>query len=385
MNLYEQRSTWKMLLLAAAFLIVVASLFYTNVLANNIAEEEKAKVELWANAYHNLNLADENTDVSFLFEVIKNNETVPVILTDDNDLIKASRNFDQDRVDSDPGYLIEQLAEMKLEREPIIIATSGGKNNYIYYKDSTPLVQLRYFPYVQIGIIGIFFFIAYVAFSSARTAEQNRVWAGMAKETAHQLGTPISSLAAWVQYLKEVNVNEPVSPEILVELEKDIDRLELVAERFSKIGSTPKLEQANINSHLLKIMDYLQHRSSDQVSYTMVNKDELMAPINAPLFEWVVENLLKNALDAMDGKGSISINSGVKEDSIWIEITDNGKGIPSSKFSTVFEPGYSTKKRGWGLGLALTKRIVEQYHKGKIVVLRSEIGKGTTFGITLPS
>lgn len=383
MNIYENRNTLNIVLLSMAALIVGASLIYTNILAKNLGEQERNKVALWANAYKNLNQADENTDIGFLFDVIKNNETVPVILADEAGEIKAWRNLDSIKAERDPDYLAKQLKNMKEDRPPIVVEVGPDEKNYIYYKDSFPLVQLRYFPFVQLGVIALFILIGYVTVMTTRSAEQNRVWVGMAKETAHQLGTPISSLMAWVEYLKESG-DKPIKPQVTEEIEKDVNRLELVADRFSKIGSKPALDPLDLNALLLRSMNYVKDRASGKVSFQLIEKSEVTANMNAPLFEWVMENLLKNALDAMEGAGQLTITVGQQENTAIVDVTDTGKGIPRSKFNTVFQPGFSTKKRGWGLGLALTKRIVEQYHGGKIVVKDSVEGKGTTFRITIP-
>lgn len=381
MNIYEQPSRWKLILVAGATLIVIASLLYTNMLTRDIAEQERRKVKLWANAYKNLNTADENTDIGFLFEVIKNNETVPVILTDAEGKIQTWRNLDSSRAVNDPYYLEDQLASMQKGQPHIEIETLPGQTNYIYYKDSFLLVRLKYYPFLQLAVISIFLTTVFVAFRSSKSAEQNRVWVGMAKETAHQLGTPISSLVAWVEHLKETS---PKDAAIIQEIEKDIGRLELVADRFSKIGSKPTLENKNIIDYLNRSLQYIQNRASDKVHFSIKAEPEVMAMINPALFEWVFENLLKNALDAMNGVGSIEISVFSEDKEVVIDVKDSGKGIPKSKFNTVFEPGYSTKKRGWGLGLTLTKRIVEKYHAGKIFVKESEPEAGTTFRIILP-
>lgn len=369
-----------MLFLIAAFLIVAVSLGYTNWLAGDLAEQERNKVKLWADAYRNLNMADENTDIGFLFEVIRNNNSVPMILTDGDDAIIDSRNLDTNKIKSNPNYLPNQLIEMKAGMPPIEIEIAPGDFNYIYYKDSFQLVQLRFFPWVQLGVISLFVVVGYITLSTTRVSEQNRLWVGMAKETAHQLGTPISSLMAWVEYLRET---APEQEHVTVELEKDVNRLELIADRFSKIGSKPDLEPHDIKDILTKSIGYIEARSSKQVSFQLHLPDNVNVLLNPPLFEWVMENLLKNALDAMEGKGTITVVAQPDNDNIHIDITDSGKGMPKSKFKMVFQPGYSTKKRGWGLGLALAQRIVEQYHQGKIFVKDSTEGKGTTFRIVL--
>lgn len=381
MNLYEQRSKLNLILLIGAALIVAASLVYTNLLVGNLADQERDKVALWANAYRNLNNADENTDIGFLFEVIKANETVPVILTDDQDNIKAWRNLDSARATNNKDYLKKELTAMKKGRPPLEISISETEKNLIYYQDSIPLTQLKYFPLIQLAVIGFFVIIGYITLSTSRSAEQNRIWVGMAKETAHQLGTPISSLMAWTEYLK--GSESKIDQTVLLEVEKDINRLELVADRFSKIGSKPVLEPHNLNALVKHVMDYMKKRSSEKVTFELTENDDVTALLNPPLFEWVLENLLKNSLDAMEGSGKLSILVYRQNDNAIIEVTDTGKGIPRSKFKTVFQPGYSTKKRGWGLGLTLTKRIVDIYHKGDITVKESIPNEQTTFIITL--
>lgn len=380
MNFVYLRYNWKLWLLIVASLIAVVTIYYTNELAKELAEEEVKKIKLWANAYKNLNNADENTDIGFLFEVIQNNTTVPVILTNENDSIIFWRNLDSAKVLQSNTYLTEQLQKMKSSQKPIEIEVEEGSNNLIYFKESFPLKKLRLYPIVQLCIIGIFLIVAYIAFTNTRKAEQNSIWVGMAKETAHQLGTPISSLSAWVEYFRETNTagNEAVD-----ELEKDVARLEQITERFSKIGATPVLELHNLSATISKNIDYMKKRAPQQVVFSSVLPDEIITKYNPPLFDWVMENLLKNALDAMEGKGNIEVKAFIEHNNVFIDISDTGKGIPKSKQEAIFNPGYSTKKRGWGLGLTLVKRIVEEYHKGKVFVKYSEPGKGTTFRIVL--
>jgi two-component system, sporulation sensor kinase D len=380
MNLYESQSRIKVLFLLSALMIVVISLVYTNWLASDLAEQERNKVKLWADAYRNLNLADENTDIGFLFEVIRNNNSVPMILTDGDDNIIDSRNLDSLKAINDPNYLPNQLFEMKGGMPPIEIEISPGDFNYIYYKDSFQLVQLRYFPWIQLGVIALFVVVGYITLSTTRVSEQNRLWVGMAKETAHQLGTPISSLMAWVEYLRET---APEQEHVTMELEKDVNRLEIIAERFSKIGSKPGLEPHDIKEMLGKSINYIETRVSNQVNFEINLPDNVQVLLNPPLFEWVMENLLKNALDAMEGIGTITISAYAEDGKVNIDIADTGKGIPKGKSKMVFQPGFSTKKRGWGLGLALAKRIVEQYHGGKIFVKETAENKGTTFRVVL--
>ncbi len=527
MNIYSRKQQWKWLLLIAAFLIVAASLWYSSrlvqkisvsekrnvelwaeavkrkaLMANatfqlyeKISAEEKKKVELWAEANRLLSqVEDNNVALSFVFEVIRGNETVPVILTDDKGKILFSRNLDSARSKS-PDYLKIELSEMRKQHDSIPLDVSNSKNNpnakpqmeYLYYKDSqvfeeikksyednersfikevaanpasapaiytdssskhiiaygnldtlrikkdstylkemfdniksngdtimislgfgkrdsitangdtlqvllgynkkniiyyteSPQLQaLRYFPLMMFIIVGMFIVVAYLLFSTSRRSEQNLVWVGMAKETAHQLGTPLSSLIAWLEYLKLKGVNDEMTQEI----GQDVRRLEMITERFSKIGSKPKLNPENVNDALIQSVDYISKRSPKTVQFDFIPKGNISAPLNIPLFAWVIENLCRNAVDAMDGVGKITIEVSDLQPYVYIDITDTGKGIPRSKQKTIFEPGFTTKQRGWGLGLSLVQRIIEQYHGGKIFVKRSELGKGTTFRIVL--
>jgi len=510
MNIYSKKQVWKLLLFAAGFFIVVLSLWYTNTLVGKIAADERKKVKLWADAirkkanlvqYTNelfakiaaeerkkvelfatgtkqlANPSFQAEDVSFIFEVIRNNETVPVILADAKGEVINWRNLDSVKA-RDKNYLKEEMQLMRRQHKPIEITIFRGQKNYLYYKDSrlfselknvlddlvksfisevavnsaavpviytdssrthiigagnidsslvsTPqrlretiakmeadrppivvdfgeegkqfifyedsflLTQLKYYPYVQFSVIGLFFLIAYILFSTSRNAEQNQVWVGMAKETAHQLGTPLSSLMAWVEYLK----SKEVPQEMIQELEKDVKRLSTITERFSKIGSAPRLEDCNVGMVLEEAVGYLKTRTSKNVLFSIVSHGEdhaggdqsgmeIKAKLNVALFAWVIENLCRNAVDAMDGNGSIRIVSSREDGLVYIDISDSGKGIPKSKFKTVFKPGYTTKQRGWGLGLSLSKRIIENYHSGKLFVKASEPDKGTTFRIVL--
>jgi len=500
-NIYSKKQRWKLLLFIAAMVIVTASLIYTNTLVNKIAKEERNKVKLWADAIQkkaNLvkytndlfnkikseerkkvelwakgtkQLANPNLemgDLSFMFEVVRNNETVPVILVDNDNNIIASRNLDSLK-QNNKEYLIQEMQEMAAKQPPIVIDLYRGQKNYLYYKDSrlfselkivlddlirsfisevainsasVPVIytdssqqnviafgnidsisinnldyvkrtivsmaaenkpieielgdkeknyifyqdsflltQLKYYPFVQFGVIGIFLLIAYTLFSTSRKAEQNQVWVGMAKETAHQLGTPLSSLIAWIEYLKTKGVDE----QTISEVRQDVSRLETITERFSKIGAMPVLQKEDIIVVLEKSVNYIKTRTSKNVIFSINNTSNypVLAALNVPLFEWVIENICKNAVDAMTGKGSVAIEITDQTQFVYVDITDSGKGIPKSKFKTVFEPGFTTKQRGWGLGLSLSKRIIEIYHNGKIFVKRSEPEKGTTFRIVL--
>lgn len=383
MRVYEQKLRWKRLLFLVAIGIGALSLWYTNKLVNKLASEEEKKVLLWANATKQLINANENTDINFLLDIIKDNTTIPVILVDNDSNIIANRNLDSTKVD-DPKYLKKQLGVMKEEHEPIKILydEANKKYNYLYYRNSLILTQLKQYPYYQLSVIALFVIVAYLAFSYSRKSEQNQVWVGMSKETAHQLGTPISSLNGWINLLRDTD--EAGKEEILLEFEKDVKRLELITERFSKIGSAPVLQAENIHEVMTRAIDYLKHRTSSQVSYSIhANDPDALAMVNVPLFDWVVENICKNAIDAMSGSGSITVNISTEADKVYIDIQDTGKGIPPSKRKTVFKPGYTTKKRGWGLGLSLAKRIIEDYHNGKVFVKDSIVDKGTTFRIVL--
>lgn len=384
-SLYEKKSRWKWLLFIVALLIVATTLWYTNTLAKKLAEEEIQKVELVANAYESLSKIEDNTDVGFIIEVIKANKTIPIISTNDEGEIIAHLNFDSTKVATDSAYLTRQLEDMKKFAQPIRFEISKENYQYIYYKHSFLYTQLKYYPLIQLLIIAGFLILSYFLFNTARKSEQNRVWVGMAKETAHQLGTPISSLVGWIDYLKDSAGSMEQKKNILEEMDKDVKRLELIADRFSKVGSTPDLITRNIIKDLENTFEYIKRRASKKVNFTYDHTQaEIHANINPTLFNWVIENILKNALDAIEGSGDIHMHISETAKIVIIDITDSGKGIHKSKLTTVFEPGYSTKKRGWGLGLTLAKRITENYHKGKIFVKQSAPGKGTTFRIILP-
>jgi len=380
-NIYSRKQTWKFLLLIVAVIIGISSLWITNNLVKKLSAEERKKVELWAEGMKQLARTDNpNQDISFVSQVILNNETVPVIITDNSDRILFVRNYDSLRL-TDTTFLKQKLVEMKKYCSPIEIVFPNNSKQFVYYEDSTLIVRLIYYPYIQLAVIFLFILVAYLAFSSSRKAEQNQVWVGMAKETAHQLGTPISSLMAWVELLSLKNVDD----EILTEVGKDVNRLEIVAERFSKIGSATALSPVNIIETINNVVNYMQSRTSAKVQYNIhySGNHELFVPINVALFEWVIENLCKNAVDAMEGNGNIDISLYDQMQVLFIDFKDTGKGIPKSKYKTIFQPGYTTKKRGWGLGLSLSKRIIEEYHKGKIFVKSSELNTGTTFRIAL--
>jgi len=498
MSIYSRKQRWKLFLLLGAVCIVIASLWYTNVLVQKIADDEKKKVRLWAEAiqrkaslvkytnelFHkiegeerqkiklwaeaNRQLSKDLVDYTFVLEVIKNNSTIPVIIADEKGSYLLSKNIDSARA-GDSAYLEKQMDTMRAQHTPIEIEILPGKKNYLYYRDSrlftelktvfdglirsfisevavnsasVPVIytdstrrnvlefgnmdtlkmkdslfvqssidefalqnipievdlgdgqknyifykesflltQLRYYPYFQFGVIGIFLVISYMLFSTARKAEQDQVWLGMAKETAHQLGTPLSSIIAWLEYLKLKGVDE----QMLSEARQDIKRLETITERFSKIGSLPVLDKADVIEVLNKSVDYMRTRTSRSVTFSVINQGShpISVKLNIPLFEWVVENLCRNSIDAMNGVGSIKVEVSDQLQFVYIDVSDTGKGISRSSYKTIFQPGYTTKQRGWGLGLSLVKRIVENYHGGRIFVRSSEIGKGTTIRIVL--
>lgn len=384
MNIYTRKQRWKLALLMVAVSIGVASMWYTNDLVAKLSQQEMNNVKIWAKTLEQTgnNLSDVG-DQTIALDVLQNS-TIPRILTNEHDEVISSANVDETRLKNDSVWRNQLLDQMRAEKEPIVIEIKIGEErfkNIIYYSDSLIIKQLRSYPYFQLGVISLFLLVSYLAFSSSRNAEQNQVWVGMAKETAHQLGTPLSSLMAWVEYLKSKNVNDTATHEI----EKDIIRLNTISERFSKIGSTPVLKKENVGQVVDNSIQYFAPRTSSKVSFTLQQPTthEVMAPMNIPLFEWVLENLFKNAVDAMEGQGSLTVTITDQSQFVYIDVTDTGKGISKSKHQTVFKPGYTSKSRGWGLGLSLSKRIVEEYHGGKIFVKSSELKKGTTFRIVL--
>jgi two-component sensor histidine kinase len=384
MKFLLKKNRWKIYLIIAGVLIVGLSLGYTSYLAKNLVERERAAMDIWTEAYalFGSELSDEK-DLSFYLNIIENNRHIPVILTDSKGEISLSRNFGENPTDQ---YLNKKLASIKEKGfEPIRIEFLG-EVNYLYYKNSQIIELLNYFPYFQLLLIMVFVGLGYMGFSNVRKAEQNLVWVGMAKETAHQLGTPISAMMAWVEHLKMINTDNSQQTEIIHELENDINRLELVAERFSKIGSAPELKPGNLIEELHKMKVYMEKRSPRGVKFDFPSLDEepVIVLLNANLFDWVLENLMRNALDAMDGEGIISAHIHQDQKFVHIDITDTGKGIPDNQQKIIFKPGFTTRQRGWGLGLSLSRRIIENYHAGKIYVKHSEVGKGTTFTIKLP-
>jgi len=379
-NIYAEKNRWKWLLFVGAVIIGSITFWYTNSFVGELREVERRKVRLWAEATRQINdFQEDNQAISFVFEVIRDNKTVPVILTDQDGMIKGFRNLDSAKADSEK-YLREQIRVMKSQHEPIIIDYDSGNQDVIYYKDSILLLKLQYFPIIMLTVIALFIGVAYYAFSNSRRSEQNRVWAGMARETAHQIGTPLSSLMGWLEILRSQSVDES----ILTEVEKDIRRLDTITDRFSKIGSRPNLKENDVVEVTQNAVDYLKRRVSSKIKVEFyTNVTSLIVPLNASLYEWVIENLVKNGIDAITGEGQITVEVQHMGSKVLIDVTDTGKGLRKSQFQTVFRPGFTTKKRGWGLGLSLAKRIIEEYHGGKIIVYRSEKGKGTTFRVTL--
>lgn len=384
MDFYLKKQRWKQFLMIGAVLIGVSSLLYTNHLVKQVSYEEQVKVDLWTESVRMTLTHDSLSDDVFRYinAVFTTNKTVPIIVVDENEKIIADNNFNYNDKNRDK-ILQREYLKLKARTEPIVIELGPDEKQYLYFKESRLLLQLRYYPIFQLLVIVLFIFISYYAFNSARKSEQNMVWVGMAKETAHQLGTPISSLMAWVELLKELEIN----PDIVSELAKDTHRLEQIAERFSKVGSAPELYPENIYRVLNESISYLQPRISKKIELEtrFDPSQELYMPLSSTLFGWVVENLIRNAVDAMDGtKGRIQIQVSEREQRVIIEVADNGKGIPKSKQKAIFKPGFTTKKRGWGLGLTLSKRIIENYHKGKLLLRYSDAVRGTAFWIILP-
>lgn len=383
MDNYRHKSLWMLFLFLFAILAGLGSLIYTRYLVDILKEEERRKVELWAEATIMINSADPDDpdqDLGFPFSIIENNNTIPMILTDEADSIISSGNFDAVKM-ADPDYLKLQLEKIKKKDNPIVIELGNGHTNLIYYKDSTILTQLIYYPFVQLGIIILFILVAWLAFRASRKAADNQVWVSMSKETAHQLGTPTSSLAGWVEILQ----NRYPDVSVTSEIDRDVERLEKITERFSRIGSKTVLSNEDIVAIICRTIDYLKTRTSSKVKFiTDFDKLKVISiPVNAALFEWVIENISKNAIDAMEGSGEIIFRITENEKNILIDVSDTGKGIPKSAFRKIFNPGYSTKQHGWGLGLSLAKRIIEKFHKGRIYVRQSEMGKGSSIRIVM--
>ena len=374
---------WRTALAIVAIAIVSGTIFYSQYLAKKIANEERQKVQLWVEASKAI-LNNPGMDLSLPNIVRNEQKSIPIIETTEKDSIIDYVNLDSIRAAQEPSFLKNKLRKFKSENQPLVIVLSEKPYvaNKYYYGHTTLLDQVRYYPIVQLLIVGLFIIITITALNTSFRSTQNQLWVGMAKETAHQLGTPLSSLEGWVEMQKENNRNNS----LVAEMEKDVNRLKLVSERFSKIGSTPHLEERNLVEQVRNMIDYIKKRAGGKVQFKLESKsgDELHANISPALFDWVIENLLKNALDAMEGKGNITVVLSQQENEIWVDVSDTGKGISRNNISKVFNPGFTTKKRGWGLGLSLSKRIIEQFHSGKLFVKQSEPGKGTTFRISLP-
>ena len=365
-------------ILTILLVIVVLSVSFTTRLANKFAEEEYRKIELWAEATRQLIMADENDNIDLILSVMEGNTTIPVYMVDSAHQLLLSRNVREPKHNKEEFYK-QRINELRLSRDPIVVQVNEEVTQYIYYEDSTLLRRLYWFPYVQLAVIIAFIAIAVIALIMAQRSEQNSLWVGLSKETAHQLGTPISSLNAWNELLKATYPNDALLPQ----MDEDIRRLQTIAERFSKIGSQPTLDQQAILPIVHSAMEYMRVRTSNKITYTLQADSDCQVMVCKPLFEWVIENLCKNAIDSMEGKGEITLSLTKQENKVHLDITDTGKGIDRRLFKTIFKPGYTSKKRGWGLGLSLTKRIIEDYHRGKLFVKQSQIGVVSTFRITL--
>lgn len=382
MEIYNKKRRWKFLLILGAALISLFSLFYTHQLVGELKDEEQKKMELWAEANRQLasdNVSDES--LALVLEVIRHNTTVPVIVVDADDNVVLHRNVKLSKRNFEKK-LRSSLEKMKKAQAPFEIRLDENESQYIYYSNSILLNKLRWFPVVQLLVVFVFMLIAYIAFSASRRWEQDQVWVGMARETAHQLGTPTTSLLGWVDVLKMKNID----PQLIEEMKFDIQRLETITSRFSKIGSKPELIEEDIEKVVVEMANYLNKRSSKLVKFQVTVQPLILTriPLSRPLFEWVIENICKNAIDAMEGEGEIHIQMHQNKTDTIIDISDTGKGMARGAQKTAFKPGFSTKRRGWGLGLTLSQRIVEQYHRGEISIVESLLGKGTTFRIALP-
>ena len=366
------------IILSILLIIVTMSVVFTTRLANQFAQEEYRKIELWAEATKQLILADEDDNIDLILSVMEGNTTIPVYMVDTNYQLLLSRNVVEPKHNVEAFYA-KKISQLKESQEPIVVNIDNKIMQYIYYEDSTLLRRLYWFPYVQITVIIAFIAIGVIALIMAQRSERNSLWVGLSKETAHQLGTPISSLNAWNELLKASYPDDILLPQ----MDEDIRRLQMIAERFSKIGSQPTLEKQAILPIVKSAMEYMRVRTSNKISYTLLADTDSQILICKPLFEWVIENLCKNAIDSMEGKGEITLSLIVQENKVHLDITDTGKGIDRRHLKTIFRPGYTSKKRGWGLGLSLAKRIIEDYHRGKLFVKHSQVGVGSTFRISL--
>ncbi len=379
-SIYENRQKGTIIIVGISISLVSIFLYFSRKLVDELAHEERNKVEIWAEAMRILSSDSNEGDIPLILKVLQSNRTIPVVLIDEKDNVITYKNIDIPTKDS-AAFMKKEVQRLKAQDNKIIINLSEANYQYLYYDDSILLKKLNYYPFVQLLVMTIFLLVVYFAVRSAKRAEQNQLWVGLSKETAHQLGTPISSLMAWTEFLRMKNVDE----NLLQDMSKDVNRLKIIADRFSKIGSKPEIIPVDIVPTLQNATNYINKRTSAKVKIeTFLPNEPIPVCLCVPLFEWVVENLCKNAIDAMDGVGYISITMKTNaEGMVIIDVSDTGKGIPKSKFKTIFRPGFTTKARGWGLGLTLVKRIIEEYHEGKIYVKSSEINKGTTFRIEL--
>jgi len=378
-DVYTRKIWWKIAIISLGSIIGVASLFYTESFLGELRHEEELKIKLWAQAVEEVFFAEDDSNLSFYTQIIQDNTTIPVILTDSEGKIIAHRNLSVP--ESNPEkYLQRKLEEFKTSGQVLENQYADGQTNYLYYKGSNLLTKLRLYPLILLGVIGIYMLISYMAFSNARRSEQNKVWTGMAKETAHQIGTPLSALMGWIAYLKEQYPKEIA----FGEMEKDIDRLTEITDRFSKIGSQPERNDINLDQTVSRTADYLGTRLGKKISLFTDLGVESEVHHNGQLISWVLENMIKNAADALEGEGEIRIRKETAAAEVHLFISDNGKGIPTNDQRKIFHPGFTTKSRGWGLGLSLAKRIIEDYHQGKVVLVQSDAQMGTTFKITLP-
>lgn len=378
-DIYSKKQRWKQILLMAAIVIGLGSLWYTNRLVSQIEITERQKMELWAEAVRNVASADLESELAFSFSVIESNTHIPVILTDSESHILGNKNLDSTRLD-DSTYLYRQLDHAREENDSLVINLGADEYQLLFYRDSIVLRKLIFFPYVQLGVIMLFILVSYIAFSISRKAEQNEVWTGLTKEAAHQLGTPISSLIGWMELLKESDLD----PSMIVEMQKDTIRLEKITDRFSKIGSKPTLKDADLSAILSESLEYMKARGPKSIEYLLdLPSKPIYHKLNVTLFEWVIENLCKNATDAIRENGRVIVHAVQTEESVIVDVEDTGRGIAKSRFRTIFKPGFTTKKRGWGLGLSLSKRIIESYHNGKIYVLSSDPHDSTIMRIIM--
>ncbi|MDA7809475.1 HAMP domain-containing histidine kinase [bacterium] len=379
LDVYTRKIHWKIALIAFGTIIGLASLFYTESFLKELRAEEELKIKRWAEAVEAVFFAEDDVNLSFYTQIIQDNKTIPVILTDSKGSIIAHRNLNTPETNSEK-YLLRKLDEFKSSGSVLENSYADGQVNFLYYKGSNLLTKLRLYPLILLGVIGVYMLISYMAFSNARRSEQNKVWTGMAKETAHQIGTPLSALMGWLGYLKEQYPKENA----FGEMEKDIDRLTDITDRFSKIGSQPERTDKDLDDTIEKTVDYLRSRLGNKITLSLDMDGSRASNHNQQLISWVLENMIKNSADAMDGSGTISVEKRTQSNRMIVLIKDTGRGITQADQRKIFEPGFTSKSRGWGLGLSLAKRIIEEYHGGKLTLEQSIPGEGTTFKISLP-